>query len=99
MTISKGAAARFSKEMGPLTFALFMRVSRGYLGLTQAEFGKKLGISRTNVCDIEKGRQLVSATFAIRVAKKAHLSETQALRACLQDQARKVGYVISLKVS
>jgi DNA-binding XRE family transcriptional regulator len=77
--------------VGPLTFSLFMRVARDSLGITQEEFGKKLKISRSNICDIEKGRQLVSPELAMKIAKQAGLSEKLALQACLQDQVRKAG--------
>ena len=79
------------EEVGLLSFALFMRVSRSSLGLSQGEFGKKIGISRANVCDIEKGRQSVSTELAVKVARKTGLSEKLALQACLQDQVCKVG--------
>jgi DNA-binding XRE family transcriptional regulator len=76
-----------------------MRVARTSLDLTQDEFGKKLGLSRANVCDIEKGRQLVSTEFAVKVAQKAGLSEKMALQACLQDQVRKAGSHAKVAVS
>ncbi len=82
---------KFEAEMGPVTFAMFMRVARTTLDITQEDMGKKLRISKANVCDIEKGRQLVSPEFAIKVARKAGLSEKQAIRTCLQDQVRKAG--------
>jgi DNA-binding XRE family transcriptional regulator len=99
MTIDKKFKTKLAKEVGPLSFALFMRVTRHALGLTQEEFGKKLGISRANVCDIEKGRHLVSAEFAVRVARKVGYPEKMALQACLQDQVRKAGSEALVKVS
>jgi DNA-binding XRE family transcriptional regulator len=78
------------KDVGPLTFGMFLRVARTSLGLNQAEMAKKLGIARGTLCDIEKGRQLVSATLAIKVAKKAGLSHELAVKSCLQDQVNKV---------
>ena len=89
MTIDRKFKAKLHQEVGPLSFALFMRVTRNSLGLTQEEFGKKLGISRANVCDIEKGRQLVSTDLAVKVARKAGYPEKIALQACLQDQVHK----------
>jgi DNA-binding XRE family transcriptional regulator len=41
-------------EVDPNSFALLMSVVRNSLGLTQEAFGKKLGISRANVCNIKK---------------------------------------------
>ena len=99
MTIDRKFGAKLEREFGPLSFALFMRVARTSLDMTQEEFGKKLGISRANVCDIEKGRHLVSTEFAVKVAKKAGLSEKMALQACLQDQVRKAGSEAKVAVS
>ena len=98
-TIAKGARERLEKRFGPLTFALFMRAARTMMDLTQEEMGKKLGISRANVCDIEKGRQLVSVEFAVKVAKKAQISEALAVKACLEDQIRKTGLDLKIQVS
>ena len=50
---------------------------------------KKIGISKAALCEIEKGRTLVSPKAAVRYAKKAGFSVTVALEACLQDQLGK----------
>lgn len=99
MSIDRKFKSRLDAEVGPLSFALFMRVARTSMDLTQEAFGKKLGLSRANVCDIEKGRHLVSTELALKVARKAGLSEKTALQACLQDQVRKAGFEASVKVS
>jgi len=78
------------KDVGPLTFGMFLRVARNSLGLNQAGMAKKLGIARGTLCDIEKGRQLVTTALAVKVARKAGLSEELAVKACLQDQVNKV---------
>ena len=62
---------------------------RTTLELSQVEMAKKLGISKAALCEIEKGRTLVSPQAATRYAKKAGFSQTVALEACLQDQLRK----------
>jgi DNA-binding XRE family transcriptional regulator len=79
----------FEKINGPFTFSTFMLGARTTLGLTQVKMAKKLGISKAALCEIEKGRTLVSALAAVRYAKKAGFSVTVALEACLQDQLRK----------
>ena len=99
MSIDRKFRSKFEKNTGPLSFALFMRVARQSLGLTQREFGKRLGLSSANICDIEKGRQLVSTELAVKVAKKARLPEKIALQACLQDQVSKAGSVAKVVVS
>jgi DNA-binding XRE family transcriptional regulator len=99
MTIDRKFKSQLDAEVGPLSFALFMRIARTSLGLTQEQLGKKLGLSRANICDIEKGRHLVSTELAIKVARKAGLSEKMALQACLQDQVRKAGSDAKVAVS
>jgi DNA-binding XRE family transcriptional regulator len=85
----KGAKQFLEKDYGPFTFATYMLGARTTLGLSQVEMAKKLGITKSAVCEIEKGRTLVSPKAAIRYAKKAGFSETLALETCLQDQLRK----------
>jgi DNA-binding XRE family transcriptional regulator len=99
MNIDRKFKSKLDAESGPLSFAVFMRSARTSMDLTQEEFGKKLGISRANVCDIEKGRHLVSTELAVKVARKAGLPEKLALQACLQDQVRKAGSEALVKVS
>lgn len=77
------------KEFGPLTFGVFLRAARTSLDLTQTEMAEKLGIAKGTLCDIEKGRQLVSPTLAVKIARMAKLSEAMAVQACIQDQLQK----------
>ena len=85
------------KEVGEMTFGMFLRVAREHLELSQSEMARKLKVSRGTLCDIEKGRQLVSPTLAVKIAKAAGLSETLAVKTCLQDQLKKAN--IKLKVA
>jgi DNA-binding XRE family transcriptional regulator len=71
MTTRKPIQPILEKYVGPITFGMFMRVARTTMGVTQVQMAKKLGITKGTLCDIEKGRQLVSATFAVKVARKA----------------------------
>ena len=67
--------ARLAREVldelrgGPLTFGAMLRSLRKCDELTLADFSKKLGISVSHLCDIEKGRRSVSAKRAARWAK------------------------------
>jgi antitoxin HigA-1 len=54
---------------GPLTFGAMLRSLRMCDELTLAQFSKKLGISVAHLCDIEKGRRVVSPKRAARWAK------------------------------
>ena len=52
---------------------------RTTLGLSQVAMVKKLGISKSALCEVEKGHTLVSPEAAVRYAKKAGFSITVAL--------------------
>ena len=96
MNTDKRALALLDRATGPLTFGMFLRAARTAMDITQTEMARRLGISRSTVCDIEMGRQLVSPELAVKIAKKAGLSTTLAVKACLQDQLKKAK--IKLKV-
>ena len=97
MVIRKNLLPLLKKEIGPLTFGTFLRSARGALDVSQAAMARQLGISRGTLCDIEKGRQLVSPGLAVRIAKAAGFSELVAVKACLQDQLNRAN--IKMKVA
>jgi DNA-binding XRE family transcriptional regulator len=68
---------------------MYARAIRTTLDLSQAAMARTIGMSRGTLCDIEKGRQLVSVSLAKKIAKKAGFSETLAIKACIQDQLNK----------
>ncbi len=86
------------KKHGPVTFALFLRAARESLGLTQTEMAQKLGLAKGTLCDVEKGRQLVSVTLAKKIATKAKLSQALAIKACIQDQLNKANVHLTFKL-
>jgi len=87
------------KELGPLTFGMFVRSMRTSLGLSQSAMARKLGMSRGTLCDIEKGRQLVSIVLAKKIAKKAGFSETVAITTCIQDQLNKAKVKLNFELT
>ena len=56
-----------------------------------------LGVGRQSVCDVEKGRALVSVEKATRFAAVLEHNEKLLVRLALQDQVAKAG--LKLKVS
>lgn len=83
------ATEALEKILGPYSFAMFFISSRNRLHLTQTQLAKKLNISRSAVCEIEKGRTLVSPETAARYAKKIGYPEELAIEASLNDSLRK----------
>ena len=95
---TKKLSSLLEKKHGNVTFAMFLRAARESLGYSQTEMGKKIGMSKGTLCDIEKGRQLVSVSLAKKIANKARLSEPLAIKACIQDQLNKANVHLSFKL-
>ena len=55
----------FKKRMKP---GDYVRVYRQNRECTQADLGKKVGMSRAYICDIEKGRRAISKLMAKKLA-------------------------------
>jgi transcriptional regulator with XRE-family HTH domain len=66
--------------------------------LSQVEFAGQLGISKSHLCDIEKGRKLVSPERAAIFAKILQYSSEQFVRLALQDQVEKAGLKFKVKI-
>lgn len=54
--------------VGELTFGGMLEAMRQAEGMSQVDFAKKLGISKQQLCDIEKHRKLVSPECASKFA-------------------------------
>ena len=85
-TKKKSDAIKFLENLtgGPLTFSEVLESTRLCEEMNQTLFAKKLGISRSHLCDIEKGRKTVSPVRAARWAKKLGYSERQWAELALQ---------------
>ena len=92
------ASKLMEKYVGKPTFGMFLSTARSVMDVTQTEMSRIIGVSRSMICDIEKGRQNVSIDLAVKIANKAGLSPKQAIRLCLQDQLRraKVKYKVEV---
>ncbi len=85
------------RRLGPMTFGSFLSSWRISLGLSQVAFAKTLGISPANLCDIEKGRQLVSAKKASEIARRIGYSETVLVELALNEQLAADGLKMRVK--
>ena len=86
----------FEKEMGPMTFGAFLTAVRTSLDVTQADLARRLKVSRSMVCDIEKGRVIVSPGLEVKIASLGGFPEKMAVKYFLQDQLRRAK--ISMKI-
>lgn len=83
----KSAAIRFLEKItgGLVTLGRFLESVRLGEEMTQPEFAKKLGISKSHLNDIEKGRKAVSPDRAARFAKVLGYSQARLVKLALQD--------------
>lgn len=84
---------------GPLTFSELIESLRLSEELSQVDFAKKLGISRSHLCDIEKGRKSVSAAKAAQYAEILGYSQEQFVKLSLQDEVDRAGLDFKVQVS
>ncbi|MGD0771152.1 MAG: helix-turn-helix transcriptional regulator [Tepidisphaeraceae bacterium] len=80
-----------------LTFGAAVEGLRVGDGISQAAFARKLGVSRQYLCDVEKGRRLVSPEQAARFAKAFGHPPNILVRLSLQDAVSASG--LKLRVS
>ncbi len=99
MSTKKYSIKSLEKRLGPMSLGLYIKAFRQSDEYTQADYAKKLGLSRANLCDIEKGRKLVSPERAAKIAKKMKLPEAVLIQLALQDALReaKLNYLVEIK--
>ena len=66
---------------------------------SQADFARQLGISRSHLCDIEKGRKTVSLRRAAQFARTLGYSESQFARLALQALVEEGGLQLTVQVT
>jgi len=76
------------EKFGKMTLGMFLVAFREADELSQAEFAKKLVLSRANLCDIEKGRKVPSPERAAKIAKKLGVPEKVLVQLSLQDMLK-----------
>lgn len=95
----KSDAMAFLEKLAgrPLTIGGILESIRLGEEMTLDAFAKKLKISRSHLCDIEKGRKGVSLERAATFAKVLGHSQAQFVRFALQDEIERAG--LKLKVT
>lgn len=84
--------------IGPVSFGELLKSIRLSLELTQIEMAKKLKISKQELCDIEKGRKIVSLDRSILFAKKLKHSDKLFAKYVIEDQLRKSGLNLTVQL-
>lgn len=95
---TKLARKVLEKRLGPITFGGFLRSARTMKDMSQVEMATFLGISKSSLCDIEKGRQIVSIELASKIANKCELFEDLAVKYAIMDQLRRAGLKYNVEI-
>lgn len=95
---TKSITKTLEKELGPISFGGYLRASRTMKDLSQKEMADYLGVSKSTLCDIEKGRQFVSIELAYKIAKKCGLSEAMAVECTVRDQIKRSGLKLNVQI-
>ena len=100
MITEKSSAMGFLEDVNgePLSFGGLLLAIREGEEMTQADFARQLGISRSHLCYIEKRRTVVSLVRAVQFAKLLGYSEAQFARLSLQSLVEQAGLDFRVKV-
>jgi plasmid maintenance system antidote protein VapI len=88
----------FESLDGPMTLGGMLWSIRMCDELSQAEFARMLGVSRSHICDVEKGRKVVSPERAAAWAKILGYPDTVFVKLALQERLDRAGVKMSVKV-
>ena len=100
MGTKKSETMRFLEETAgrPLTLGGLLESMRLGEEMSQIAFAKKLGISPSHLCDIEKGRKVVSPERAARFATILGRSLEQFVRLSLQELVDDAGLKMKVNI-
>lgn len=89
------------QRFGRMTVGMFLKAFRESEGLSQIEYARKIGLSRANLCDIEKGRKLISPERASKLSKKMGVPEKALIQLAIQDilHDARLKYTVELKAA
>jgi transcriptional regulator with XRE-family HTH domain len=66
--------------------------------ISQSEFARRLGVSRSHLCDVEKGRKVVSPERAAAWAEILGFPPTVFVKLALQEQLDRAGVKMNVQV-
>lgn len=66
--------------------------------VSQVDFARRLGIAKQHLCDIEKGRKLVSPERAAQFARVLGFAEASFVGRVLQDAVNRAGLKLKVEV-
>jgi len=86
---------------GPLTLGRAIESIRKVQELSQDECARKLGVSKSHLCDVEKGRKTVSPERAAKWARALGYPESVLVRLAIQGELDAAGlkYKVDIEVA
>jgi transcriptional regulator with XRE-family HTH domain len=99
-TETKSEAMHFLESVAgaPLTLAQLLLSIRLGEQMSQKDLADKLQISRSHLCDLEKGRKTLSPQRAAHFARVLGYSEAQFVRLALQVMVEEAGLPLTVQV-
>lgn len=101
MTTKKGkvfGSKDLEKKLGALRIGEFVHTWRTSEEMSLKDFGKRVGMSVANLCDIEKGRKGVSPEKAEQIAKAIGVPPALLIRLAIEESLRAAGLKYSVEV-
>lgn len=100
MSTKKSATLKVLEKAsgGALTIGKLLEATRIGEEMTQPKFAKQLGISKSHLNDIEKGRKSVSVERAARFARQLGYSEEQYISLAIQSQIDDAGLLYRVEI-
>jgi len=86
------------KRLGKLTVGEFLHTWRTSEEMSLKDFGRLVGMSGTNLCDIEKGRKGVSPEKAEAIAKAIGVPPPLLVRLAIEESLRAAGLKYRVEV-
>ena len=83
---------------GPLTLARALESVRKSEELSQDACAKKLGVSKSHLCDVEKGRKTVSPERAAKWARILRYPESVLVRLAIQAELDAAGLKYKVEI-
>ncbi len=95
---ARSETMRFLEKIsgGPLTISGILKSLRECEKISQKDFASQLGISKQNLCDIEKGRKAVAPSRAAIFAQKLGYPPTAFIRIALQEELDRAGVKLNI---
>ncbi|MCK6553775.1 helix-turn-helix domain-containing protein [Candidatus Binatia bacterium] len=83
---------------GPLTLGMAIESIRKSEELSQDECARKLGVSKSHLCDVEKGRKTVSPERAAKWARALSYPESVLVRLAIQSELDAAGLKYKVEI-